>query len=43
MACKTRQEFNKVIKSLSRQLHVERTVTNVVLDVIKKEWEFAPA
>ncbi len=42
IACRSRPEFNKVIKSLSRQPHVERTVTNVVLDVIKKEWEFTP-
>lgn len=42
LACKTRAEFNRVIKHLGAIPHVERTITHVILDVIKNEWEFVP-
>ena len=42
IACKTRTEFNRVIKHLGAIPHVERTITHVILDVIKSEWEFVP-
>ncbi|MDE1798700.1 MAG: Lrp/AsnC family transcriptional regulator [Candidatus Micrarchaeota archaeon] len=42
IVCKTRAEFNRVIKHLGAIPHVERTITHVILDVIKNEWEFVP-
>lgn len=42
VACKTRSEFNRVIKGMGGIPHVERTITHVILDVIKNEWEFVP-
>lgn len=40
LACKTRLEFNRAIKNMGHIPHIERTITHVVLNVIKSEWEF---
>ncbi len=42
IACKSRLEFNRTIKRMGAIPHVERTITHVILDVIKNEWEFVP-
>ena len=39
-ACRTRAEFNKVIKHIGAVPHVERTITHVILNVLKSEGEF---
>jgi DNA-binding Lrp family transcriptional regulator len=40
IACKTRAEFNKAIKHIGSLPHVERTITHVVLNVLKSEGDF---
>jgi len=40
VACKTRAEFNRTIKRISGVPHVERTITHVILNVLKSEGEF---
>lgn len=42
LACKNRAEFNRTIKHMGAIPHVERTITHVILNVIKNEWEFVP-
>jgi len=39
-ACKTRAEFNKTIKRIGSLPYVDRTITHVVLNVLKSEREF---
>ena len=40
VACKTRAEFNRAIKSIGALAHVERTITHFILNVIKSEGDF---
>lgn len=40
VACKTRTEFNRTIKRIGALPHVSRTVTHVILNVLKSEREF---
>lgn len=40
IAAKTREEFSKIIKSFSGIPHAEHTNTQVVLHVVKEQWQF---
>lgn len=40
IACKTRTEFNKTIKHIGTLPYVDRTITHVILNVLKSEREF---
>lgn len=42
IACKSRAEFNGIIKRLLAIPHLVRTNTHVILNVVKNEWEFVP-
>jgi len=40
VACKTRDGFNKAIKRIGALAYVERTITHVILNMLKSEREF---